>query len=119
MKILLCDDDLIMLTAIKTKLSEEGYSVSIAKDGKQALEEIDTGQYDLIITDMHMPHATGMEIVDYVKNEKELTTPIIVLTKDQLDDTMEDAYELGADEYLNKPIKPHILSIKVKQLLKK
>jgi len=119
MKILICDDDIIMLNAIKAKLTEEGYSITIARDGQEAIDIIDSTAFDLIITDMHMPHVTGMEIVDFVKNEKHLNTPVIVLTKDVLDDTMEDAYELGVDDYINKPIKPNILLIKIKQLLRK
>ena len=84
----------------------------------KAVELIKGNDYDLIITDMHMPFVTGLELVDLVKNELNKTTPIIIVTKDASDETKEDAYMVGADDYLTKPVNLNILSVKVGRLVK-
>lgn len=117
-KILLCDDDFIIIKLIENKLKADGYEVLIATDGNKAIDTIKTHELDLIITDMHMPFVTGMEIVDFVRNDRKSTTPIIIVTKDASDDTKEDAYNVGVDDYLNKPVNMNILSVKVSRLLK-
>jgi len=117
-KILLCDDDFIIIKLVENKLKSEGYEVIIANDGNRAVDLVKSQDFDLIITDMHMPFVTGMELVDLVKNELNKTTPIIIVTKDTSDNTKEDAYVVGADDYLNKPVNLNILSVKVSRLLK-
>lgn len=117
-KILLCDDDFIIIKLIENKLKSDGYDVLIATDGNKAIETIKSQEIDLIITDMHMPFVTGMEIVDFVRNDQNKSTPIIIVTKDASDDTKEDAYSVGVDDYLNKPVNMNILSVKVSRLLK-
>lgn len=115
-KILLCEDDLVITELITNKL-KENYDVSVAKNGKLGIELLEKSKFDLVITDIHMPYVTGLEVIDYVNEELTEKIPVLVLTKDISDETEEDAYEVGAEDYLTKPLKPNILMIKVKKIL--
>jgi DNA-binding response OmpR family regulator len=68
---------------------------------------------------MMMPFFNGMEIINHVRQERELKTPIVVLSKVGLENTVLDAFRLGADDYITKPFSPSELSIRVKRLLMK
>jgi len=115
--VLVCDDDYLTLKLVENKLKLDGYGVKIVQDGKRAIDELESSDFDLIISDMHMPFITGMELIDFVRNDLKKNTPIIIITKDISESTSEDAYSLGADDYLNKPINLNILSVKVKKFL--
>lgn len=117
MKILICDDDVIMIKAIEHKLKSDGYEIDIAIDGNQASEKISNNEYDLIMTDLLMPFFGGLELVNKVRNEMNLKVPIIVLTRVGNEDTIIEAFKLGADDYVTKPFSPNELSIRVKRLL--
>lgn len=117
-RILVCDDNALMLKTIEHKLKTDGYEVVTAKDGKSAAEILKRNHIDLILTDMLMPYISGLELINLVRNELKQDTPIIVLSKVGAEDTQEDAYDLGADDYLPKPFNPNIMSIKIKRLLK-
>lgn len=117
MKILVCDDDVIMVKAIEHKLKSDGYEIDIAVDGIQASEKIAKNEYDLIMTDLLMPFFGGLELVNKVRNEMNLKVPIIVLTRIGNEDTIIEAFKLGADDYVTKPFSPNELSIRVRRLL--
>ena len=121
MKILICDDDFMMLKAIEHRLLKDGYEIISAADGKIASEKIKSENFDLIITDMLMPYFSGLEIINLVRNELKIDTRIIVLSKLGNDDSIIEAFKLGADDYMTKPFSPNELSIRVKRfsLLKK
>ncbi len=119
MKILVCEDDFMMIKAIEHKLQREGYEVVIANDGRNASEKIKGDDYDLIITDLLMPFTGGLELINMIRNELKKTTPIIVLSKVGNEETIIEAFKLGADDYLTKPFSPNELSIRVKRFLLK
>ena len=119
MKILVCEDDFMMIKAIEHKLQREGYQVEVANDGRSAVEKIKSGTYDLIITDLLMPFTGGLELINMTRNELGKTTPIIVLSKVGNEETIIEAFKLGADDYLTKPFSPNELSIRVKRFLLK
>lgn len=119
MKALICEDDEIMMKAISHKLIRDGIDIVEATDGKVAIEKINESEFDIIITDIMMPFANGIEIVYYIRQTKELKTPIVVLSKVGLENTILEAFKLGADDYITKPFSPSELSIRVKRLLMK
>ena len=119
MKILVCEDDYMVIKAIEHKLTREGYEVEIANDGRQATERIKTQEYDLMITDLLMPFTGGLELINLLRNEMKKTLPIIVLSKVGNEETIIEAFKLGADDYLTKPFSPNELSIRVKRFLVK
>lgn len=119
MRILVCDDEFLMQKTIEQRLQRDGYEVIIAADGREALSIIDSQQIDLIITDLLMPFVSGLELIEYVKRNKGLNIPIIVLSKVGLEATVERAFDIGADDYITKPFSPNELAIRVKRFYKR
>jgi two-component system, OmpR family, response regulator VicR len=120
MKILICEDDLMTLKALEHKLKNEGYKTITALDGKQAIELLNTDKnIDLLLTDLHMPIISGLELITHVRNEMKSNMPIVMLTRVGLEDTVLHAFELGADDYITKPFSPEELSLRIKRLVLK
>lgn len=117
MKILVCEDDFMILKTVEQKLIKEGYSVDICSEGKIAEEKILANDYDLIITDLLMPFVSGLEIINYVRNELKDQTPVIVLSRLGNEETVVEAFNLGANDYLTKPFSPGELALRVKKFL--
>lgn len=119
MKILVCEDDTMTLKAIEHKLKQDDYEVITAHDGKVAKEKLASEKFDLILTDLHMPYISGLELISYIRNELKLNAPIIMLTRVGIEETVLQAFELGADDYITKPFSPAELTLRVKKMLLK
>ena len=117
MKILVAEDEPLMLMAIEAKLKNLGFEVVAVSDGQQALKILETYQPDLIITDILMPYTSGLELIGIVKS-KNTKLPIIVLSGLGEEEIVLEAFNLGADDFLTKPFKPIDLELRVKRLLK-
>ena len=118
MKILICEDDPISATILTIVLKEEGYLVNLAKDGKEAIDFLNDNRYDLIITDARMPHMSGMELIEHVRNVLKLNTHVMVLTA-MMETTMKKEFlDAGANDYIIKPFETAELLKKIK-LIKK
>ena len=105
LNILVIEDDHIMLKAITNILSKSGYNVITAKDGKQAFTLLEEADYDVVVTDLMMPYANGLQVVSKVrKDASKKHIGIIVISSMGHEDTIIEAFELGADDYLKKPI---------------
>ena len=117
MKILIAEDDEMMLKTMEFKLIREGYEVITCSDGKEALEKIVSENPDLIISDIEMPFVSGLDIVNKVKIELQLNIPIIILSAVGLEKTVLKAFELGTDDFITKPFSPNELIVRVKRLL--
>lgn len=119
MKILVCDDDEALVSMIRFKLTREQLGEVIkASDGRHAKELITAGEFDLIITDIHMPFHSGLELVSFVRQELNKSIPIIVLSAEGLESTVLQAFELGATDFVTKPFSPAELAIRVKRILR-
>lgn len=115
MKILIADDDPIMLRTLELKLKRDGHQVITTSDGREALKEIENQSADLIITDIMMPFSSGLEIVAKVKGgDKKI--PVIVLSAMGQENVVLEAFNLGADDYITKPFSPGELSLRIKRL---
>lgn len=119
MKILVAEDEAIMLKTIDLRLRKDGYDVILAEDGLMALEKIRELDFDLIITDIMMPYASGLEIINAVRKEQSKKMPIIILSAMGQEDVVLEAFQLGADDYITKPFSPNELSVRVKRLITK
>jgi DNA-binding response OmpR family regulator len=117
MKVLICEDDEMVLKMVEFRLRKEGYEIHLASDGKEALEKVKSVQPDIIITDIMMPYLTGLEIVHRIRKEMALRTPIIIVSSIGLEKTVLEAFQLGADDFITKPFSPNELSVRVKKLL--
>lgn len=118
MKILVAEDEPLMLMAIEAKLKMEGFNVVVSHDGREALKELENFVPDLIITDILMPYTSGLELISIVKSTVQKKVPIIVLSAMGQEDTVMEAFQLGADDFLTKPFNPTELSVRVRRLLK-
>lgn len=118
MKILVAEDDEIMRESIKHMLKQEGLTVITAENGREAIELFQADTPDLVITDILMPFISGLEFIDVIRNSSK-QLPIIVLSAMDEEDTVMEAFNMGADDFLTKPVKSSELSIRLKRLLKK
>lgn len=116
MKILVAEDEPIMLKTISLRLKKDGYDVMTTDNGREALSLIDEHAPDLIITDIMMPYASGLEIVGSVK-QGEKKIPVIVLSAMGQENVVLEAFNLGADDFIAKPFSPNELSMRVKRLM--
>jgi two-component system alkaline phosphatase synthesis response regulator PhoP len=117
MKILICEDEEIMLTALEFRLRRQGYTVVKAEDGREAMEKLRTEKPDLIIADIMMPHVSGLELIQHIRtdlNDKE--TPIIVISALEYDEIVLEAFRLGATDFITKPFKPYELILRIKRI---
>ena len=114
MKILLVEDNQLILKVIETKLKKEGYDVISCENGKEAIERIKHSLPDLVITDIMLPYNSGLEIVSFVKVGLKKNIPVIVLSGMGQEKTIEEAFKLGADDYMTKPFSLSELSMRIK-----
>ena len=117
-KILLVEDEETLAIGLEYNLSEEGYKVTLARDGKQALSEFNADSYDLIILDIMIPYLDGFEVAKQVR-EKDPQMPILVLTARTSAGDRVKGLELGVDDYLTKPFHLEELLLRIKGMLKR
>ena len=119
-KILCVDDEPDILEILKYNLSNEGYSVSTAADGKSAIKIAYNISPNLIIMDVMMPNMDGIEACEKLRSDEKFNDTIIMfLTARGEDYSHVAAYDAGADDYVTKPVKPKVLVSKVKGLLRR
>lgn len=118
-KILVVEDDLLTMKILNFILKKEGFAVSSAKDGLDAIERIAVIQPDMVITDVMLPLKSGLEVTSYVKDNFP-NIPVIVLSAlGEEERTVTKAFELGADDFVAKPFNPNEFLLRVKRLLTK
>ena len=117
MKILVAEDEPMLLKTIELKLKKEGYEVITTIDGREAVAKIETEDPDMVITDIMMPYVSGLEIVAIVRKKTGKKIPIIMLSAMEQEKVVMEAFELGADDYITKPFSLNELAIRVKRLM--
>ncbi|MBS6931620.1 MAG: response regulator transcription factor [Lachnospiraceae bacterium oral taxon 082] len=115
MRILLAEDELALSKAYAQVLIMQGYEVEQVYDGKEALEAANSSTYDLMIFDVMMPKMSGLEVLKALREAGNTTYVIMLTAMSELDDKVE-GLELGADEYLTKPIPLKELAARVRSL---
>ncbi len=116
--ILVVDDDLSNREVLSRRLARQGYAVQMAADGAEALRRISDEPYDLVLLDVMMPGMGGLEALSYIRKTKPATElPVIMATaKDQSDDLVH-AFELGASDYVTKPLDFQVVMARVRTQL--
>ena len=118
--ILLVDDELDILEIIGYNLSGEGYNVVTAQNGVEAIKKAKKHKPELIILDVMMPEMDGIEACEKLRLIPELSETVITFLTARGEDYSQVAgFEAGADDYITKPIKPKVLTSKVKSLLRR
>ncbi len=119
-KILLVDDEQDILEIVGYNLTQEGYQVTTAVNGREAVAKAKKELPHLIIIDVMMPEMDGMEAVENIRKIPELSNVIITFLTARSEDYSQVAgFDAGADDYIAKPIKPKLLVSKVKALLRR
>lgn len=119
-KILLVDDEQDILEIVGYNLSQEGYQVTTATNGKEAISKAKKELPHLIIMDVMMPEMDGIEACENIRKFPELENTIITFLTARSEDYSQVAgFDAGADDYIAKPIKPKVLISKVKGLLRR
>ncbi len=116
-EILLAEDDLLLRKSLAYFLSDKGFKVVQVADGVEAVEEIKKSKFDLIITDLKMPHIGGMELINIMRNELKLNTPVIVLTSSGIEEVELESFKMGASEFISKPFSPSVLIARIYKLI--
>ena len=117
MKILVVDDEKLLVKGIKFNLENEGYTVDVGYDGEMAVSMARTGNYDLIILDLMMPLKDGLEACQEIRQFS--TVPIIMLTARSEKADMLMGFESGADDYVTKPFDIMVLKARVRAQLRR
>lgn len=117
MKILVVDDEKLLVKGIKFNLESEGYEVDACYDGETAVEMARSGGYDLILLDLMMPKMDGLETCMTIRGFS--TVPVIMLTAKSEDHDKIIGFECGADDYITKPFNILELKARVRALLRR
>jgi len=117
-RILIVEDDTVTRTLLARLLEKSGYDITLAKDGIDALLRMGKGEYDLILSDVNMPNLNGFKLLE-MKNQKGIETPVIFLTSMMGPEDEQKGFELGAMDYIKKPIQKDILLLRVKNVIEK
>ena len=117
-KILVADDEVMVVKLIKFKLEKEGFDVVVASDGEQAIQLLLHGGIDLVVTDLLMPVHSGLEITQRAKSLESGKIPVIILSSAGMQKNIIEAFKIGVDDFVNKPFSPEELTLRIKKLLK-
>lgn len=117
MKILVVDDEKLLVKGIKFNMENEGYAVDACYDGDEAVNMARIGNYDLIILDLMMPRKDGLQACQEIRSFS--TVPIIMLTARSEDADLLMGFESGADDYMTKPFNILELKARVRALLRR
>jgi signal transduction histidine kinase/DNA-binding response OmpR family regulator len=115
-KVLVADDESLVLKTLKFRLEKEGLEVITATDGKEAIEKFKIEKPDLVITDLMMPFHNGIEVVQAI-TESDHPCPVIVLSAVGQEKTVIDAFKAGASDFISKPFSPDEINIRLKKFV--
>lgn len=119
-KILVVDDEEDILELVRYNLAREGYTVTCAESGEQALKAAASGPVDLIILDLMLPGIDGLEVTRRLRQSPGTEdTPIVMLTAKGEEADVVTGLELGADDYVTKPFSPRILMARMKAVIRR
>ncbi len=117
MKILVVDDEKVLVKGIKFNLENEGYQVEVGYDGEQAVELARNGNFDLIILDLMMPKIDGLQACMRIREFSNV--PVIMLTARSEDTDKIIGFECGADDYITKPFNILELKARIRAMLRR
>jgi DNA-binding response OmpR family regulator len=117
-KLLLVDADPLRLSVLHVGLRQSGYEVTIAGDGAEALEKMEWDAPDLVVTDTHLPMLDGFALVQTLKKHPELAAvPVVFLASEPSEEDEKHAIDLGADDYVPRPVYVRDLAARIRMLL--
>ena len=117
-KVLIAEDDLDLLQLFSHVLMKNGYSVVGVSNGQEALDEMDNGFFDIIISDIMMPVMDGYELVRELRNAGNNIPVLMITARDAFDD-MQTGFSSGTDDYMIKPVNVNEMVLRVGALLRR
>jgi DNA-binding response OmpR family regulator len=118
-KILVIEDDAVLMRLVESKLQRRGYEVAKAKDGEAALEQLRTNEFDLVITDLMLPRMDGYQLMRLLNAEfGELPCAFVVLSSRSGEADILQAFELGALDFVTKPFSLDVLLARIEIVLR-
>ncbi|NHF59849.1 response regulator [Flavobacteriaceae bacterium TP-CH-4] len=118
-KLLLAEDDELLASLLSFRLQKGGYEVMHVPNGKEVKEQLEMYLPDIIVSDIMMPYFSGIELIDYVRNELGSSIPIIILSSAGNEENVLSAFDLGANDFISKPVSPSELMVRVARELNK
>ncbi len=118
-KLLLAEDDELLASLLNFRLEKGGYRVTLSNNGKEVKEELARELPDIIVSDIMMPYFSGIELIDFVRNELGSSIPIIIISSAGNEENVLSAFELGANDFISKPVSPSELMVRVARELNK
>ena len=115
-RILWADDEIELLKPHILFLEQKGYHLTPVNSGSDALEEIDHNAFDIVFLDENMPGMSGLETLNYIKSTHP-TLPVVMITKSEEEEIMEEAIGAKIADYLIKPLNPNQILLSVKKIL--
>jgi len=117
MRILAADDQPMILKSIEYKLLEVGFEVLSASNGQEAIDFFDSHHPDLALLDLNMPIKSGYEVIDHIRNIRSSNIPIIIMSGEDEEQTIIEVFNMGVDDYIEKPVRVNEVIVRVKRLL--
>lgn len=118
-KLLLAEDDPLLASLLKYRLERDGYEVMLEYDGRSVKENLEESIPDLVVSDIMMPYFSGIELVDHLRNHLKSDVPIILISAASNDENIVSAFEMGANDFISKPVSPSELLVRVSRELKR
>ena len=115
--ILVCEDDKLIGRIIERKLLDDNHKVKVVANGSLAIKELKNQIFQLVISDVMMPVNSGLDVINYLRNELKSGIPILMVSALSEEDNIQDAIRLGANDYVPKPFSVTVLKSKVGHLL--
>ncbi|MEU6223081.1 response regulator transcription factor [Streptomyces sp. NPDC047042] len=116
--IVVAEDDAKQAELVRRYLEHEGHTVTVVEDGRAALEAVRHQEPDLVVLDVMMPRADGLDVVRILRAERR-EVPVLMLTARSTEDDLLLGLDLGADDYMTKPFSPRELTARVRTLLRR
>jgi len=119
-RILVVDDEEDILELVRFHLAREGYQLTLAATGEEALKKAKHETFDLVVLDLMLPGLDGLEVAKALKADARTKgVPIVMLTAKGEDADVVSGLEIGADDYITKPFSPRVLTARVKAVLRR
>ncbi|MGH8814864.1 MAG: response regulator transcription factor [Advenella sp.] len=118
-RILLVEDEISIAANVCSYLEKKGYMVDVAYEGHAAISLLDQYAFDTVILDLGLPGKSGFDVLQYIRDQAMLSTPVVILTaRDALQDKL-TGFSLGTDDYLTKPFSLSELEARINALIKR
>jgi DNA-binding response OmpR family regulator len=119
MRIAYLEDDYVQSVVMKEWLEDEGYVCNVFKDAESFMRELRHETYDLLIMDWELPGTSGVEVLSWIRSDKEWDLPIFFITHRDGESDIIEALEKGADDYLAKPVNREVMLARVRALVRR